>query len=549
MTQIEETLSPQRPEGPALICFNGHIHTLDKARPLASALAAENGEIAYVGDSLEEARRAVAPGAEELDLKGRTVIPGLIDAHSHLLSEGLKLGRLDVAGLSKEAVLEKVRRTAAATPPGEWIVGQGWDQTHWPGEGWPSRHELDEAAPRNPVVLDRIDWHSLWANTQALTAACLDGRTPDPSGGEFLREADGSLSGIAVGEGMWPVWNAVPPESEAKKLQALMRAQKEALGFGLTSVVWVGVTMPDLEIIKKAYENGDLKIRIRALMLAHGRHDAQYYAAGGGPVHGLFGEKFSIAGVKIHADGSLGSRSAWLLQDYADRPGHRGGHSYSDAELLAVMEEARDHDMQVAIHAIGDAAVRQAVTAMAAVLQRRPCDHRWRIEHFQVAADNDLSAAMELGIIPSLQTVGLMADLDMAEERLGPEVAKRAYNWRDFFKRGGVVINGSDGPVESVNPFEGMYAAVTRQNLAGRPTGGWKPEHRLSRWEALASYTLWSAWSEFGEARKGSLTPGKLADFVVLDRDLMACPESEIKAVKALMTFLGGALVTEPRAL
>ena len=543
MTDTDAKVPPLAP-GDSLIIHNARVHTMDRGRPSASALAAKGAELIYVGDSLDHARELVGGEAQEIDLQGRTVIPGLIDGHSHIISEGLKLGRLDVARLTKEEVLAKVRRAAENTPAGEWIRGQGWNQKYWADESWPSRHELDEAAPHNPVVLDRGDWHSLWANSLAFQAAGVDGSTPNPHGGEYLRDKDGRPLGIAVGEAMWPIWKASGPESEEQLFQALMRGQKEAFEFGLTSLVVAGLTLADLELIKKAYGSGDLKIRIRALVWAHDHQDELYFKAGGGLVSGLFGERLAIGGVKMHADGSLGSRSAWLLQDYADQPGHRGGHSHSDEEMLAIMERARDHQMQVAVHAIGDAAVRQTITAMAKVLRRRPMDHRWRIEHFQVVMDDDLDTAMDLGIIPSLQTIGIMSDLDMAEARLGPEALKRAYNWRDFFKRGGIIINGSDGPVESVNPFEGMYAAVTRQNLEGRPAGGWKPEHRLSRWEALASYTLWSARAAFEEGRKGVLAPGKLADFVVIDRDLMSCPESEIKDIKVRGTFLGGRLVS-----
>ena len=546
MTANDAKARPLTPaESPGLICFNGNIHTMDENRPSASVLAARNGELVYVGRDLNQARQIVSGNADEIDLQGLTVIPGLIDSHSHIISEGLKLGRLDVAHMAKEQVLEQVRIAAENAAPGEWIRGQGWNQQYWGGETWPTRQELDAAAPYNPVVLDRGDWHSLWANTRALEAAGLNDQTPDPPGGEYLRDQDGRLTGIAVGEAMWAVWNAVPQETEEQLHQALMRGQREAFGYGLTSLVVAGLTLADLELIKKAYQSGDLQIRIRALIWAHERQDEMYFDSGGGLVNGLFDERLAIGGVKLHADGSLGSRSAWLLQDYADRPGHRGSPSRSDEDMLTVMERARDHQMQVAVHAIGDAAVRQTVRTMAKVLRRRPMDHRWRIEHFQVVMDDDLDTAMELGIIPSLQTIGIMSDLDMAETRLGPEVVKRAYNWRDFFKRGGIIINGSDGPVESVNPFEGLYAAVTRQNLEGRPAGGWKPEHRLSRWEALASYTLWPARAAFEEDRKGTLTPGKLADFVVIDRDLMTCPENEIKDIKVLMTFVGGSLMTD----
>jgi predicted amidohydrolase YtcJ len=279
------------------------------------------------------------------------------------------------------------------------------------------------------------------------------------------------------------------------------------------------------------------------MLFAESRDDAAYIESGGRPVSGLHGERFSIGGVKIIADGSLGSRSAWLSSDYADRPGHRGEPWCGEAELRAVMERARAHGFQVAVHAIGDAAVARVVGVMAEVLGPEPGDHRWRLEHFQVAAEEDRDRVLALGLVPSIQAAGLMSDLSMAGERLAPPALARAYAWREILDAGGIITGGSDAPIESVNPFHGLYAAVTRQTLAGRPPGGWRPEHRFTRLEALKSYTIWAARAMFAEKRQGSLAPGKLADFAVLSRDPLTCPAGEIKDIQALLTVIGGEVV------
>lgn len=526
-----------------LLMFNGHMITMDPGLRTASVLAARGQDIVYVGHDLKEAAKLVSAEAVRRDLKGHTVVPGLIDGHAHLISEGLRLGQVSVSNKAKAEALAIVRAEADRCGPGQWIHGYGWNQQEWPDEEWPTKEELDAVAPLNPVVLDRLDKHSLWASSLALKAAGLTGHSPDPAGGELLRRPSGELTGIVVGTAMKAVWAVIPAKSREGLTEALMRAQAEYLGFGLTSIVEAGATMDNLAVMRLAYEAGQLKLRIRAMLLAYSGDDERYLASGGVRHHGLYGERFSIEGIKIHFDGSLGSRSAWLLEDYADRPGHRGSHAYSLEELTAKMELARDHDLAISVHAIGDAAVRQTVEAMETVLTRRPYDHRWRIEHFQVVTPEDRRRALALSLIPSLQTVGLMNDLNMAEERLGPEIIKRAYAWRDILDDGGVIVNGSDCPVESVNPFQGMYAAVSRRSLTGFPAGGWRPEHKLTRLEALSSYTTWAAYSEFNEHRKGSLAPGKLADLAVLDRDPLTCPEDSIKDIQVLLTILGGEAV------
>lgn len=528
---------------PGLLIHNARIHTLDPKRPRASVLLSIGREVAYVGDDADQARRRLPAGGLELDLEGLTLVPGLIDGHAHLVGEGQKLGQLDLHGLDFEATLAAVAREAEKKAEGEWILGLGWNQEDWPGGRWPHRRDLDAAAPRNPVILDRLDKHSVWVNSAALRRGRLSPATPDPVGGEYLKDDSGDLQGILVGNGMWAVKNALPPESPESLRQDLLRAQEEMLSFGITSVMEAGLTMDSLAALEKAYAEGEMKLRVRGMMLAYDRSDEAYLAAGRGPVRGLHGERLAVEGIKIHSDGSLGSRSAWLSRDYADRPGHRGGHSYSDRELLAMMKRARDHGLIVSIHAIGDAAVHQALAVMQEVLGPAPGDRRWRLEHFQVVQPDDLALSLRLGIIPSIQTVGLMTDLAMAGERLGPELTEWSYPWRAVLKGGGRLVNGSDGPVESVNPFWGLYAAISRCDLNGRPPGGWRPQDRLTREEALSTYTDWAAYSEFNENRKGRLVPGFLADWAVIDRDCLSCPEDEIKDIQVLLTVLGGEIV------
>jgi len=498
-----------------------------------------------VGDDLKAAEKSLSGRARRIDLKGRTTIPGLIDGHGHLLAEGIKLAELDVFQKSKEETLAIIAEETRRHPKGEWIVGHGWNQERWPGQNWPGKEELDRAAPDHPVILDRVDKHSCWVNSQALNLAGLTPNSPEPAGGEFLKNSAGGLQGILIGHAMWAVKNIIPPLDEAGSYRALMRGQAEMLSYGLTSLMEAGVTRDSLSLLQTAAARGELKVRVRAMLLALAREDEAYLDSGGRKVRGLYGERLSIDGIKIHSDGSLGSRSAWLSQNYNDRPGHRGAPNYQDEELEKIMRRARAHDLGISVHAIGDAAVGQVLDAMEKALGPEPGDHRWRIEHFQVVSEEDRERTLALGVLPSIQSIGLMSDMNMAFDRLGPERVKRAYVWREILDRGGRLVNGSDGPVESVNPFEGMYAAVTRKNPAGQPSGGWYPEHRLSRLEALQTYTTWSAWSEFNEHRKGSLKPGFLADLAVLDRNLFSCPEEKIKDIQVLMTIAGGEVVFE----
>ena len=518
----------------------GRIFTMDAAKPRATIMGCQGGRLTYVGDDFREALATLPGDPEVVDLKGRHVIPGLFDSHAHVLHEGLRLSQLALTGYSYEDALEVVADVASHRPKGAWIHGRRWDQNIWSGVDWPSKHDLDKAAPNNPVVLDRIDKHSIWVNSLALKLSGVDKSVSDPDGGEIVREWDGSPSGVLIGKAMFLVLDKMPLLDGQDFTETYVKAQAEALGYGLTTLIDCAVRPHEFPVIEKAVLRGLVKVRLRLYIVAD-PWDEDFLAPG--PRKGLHGDRLSIDGLKVLSDGSLGSRSAWLLDDYADRPGYRGGHIYTDEAMEALFLKAKKLGFQVAIHVIGDAAVAQAVRAMAAVLGPERTDRNWRLEHYQVVADVDRERVLSMGLIPSIQSVGLMTDLHMAKDRLGPERLARAYAWRDVIDRGGIVINGSDSPVESINPFMGIYAAVTRKDLKGQPREGFGSEHALSRLEALSSYTVWAARASFVENVLGSLSVGKYADFAILDRDILTCPERAIAGTRVLGTAVGGEIV------
>jgi predicted amidohydrolase YtcJ len=513
---------------------------MDSACPRASVLASLRGRITYVGDDLGEALATLPNEAEVVSLKDRNVIPGLIDSHAHVLGEGLRLSQLDAAGLDYEETLELVGEEAKNRPKGTWIHGRGWDQSNW-GGAWPSAGDLDRVAPDHPVVLDRVDKHSIWVNSLALARAGLTKDSVAPSGGEFVRNLDGNLSGVAIGKAMFLIYAVMPPDDGRDFLTTFRKSINELLGYGLTTLVDCATRPSDVPLIKRAVDDGLVKARLKLYLLAEPWESDLLER---GPIKNLSGDRLSIDGLKLFADGSLGSRSAWLLEDYADRPGYRGGRIYSDEALEAILTRARDLGWQVAVHSIGDAATSHVITAMAHVLGPDRTDRHWRLEHYQLVADGDRERLLSMGLIPSIQSVGLMSDLHMAEDRLGTERLRRAYAWRDVIDRGGYVINGSDCPIESPNPFLGIYAAVTRKDLKGYPPGGFGPSQALSRLEALASYTVWPARAAFCLDKLGTLSPGKLCDFAVLDRDILTCPERAIAGTRVMTTVVDGEIAS-----
>lgn len=529
----------------AAVYLNGNIYTVDEQNPNASAMVIADDHFAFVGSD-DAAREFISDQTAVFDLEGKTVLPGLIDAHAHYSGVGIRKMKLDAFWKPKQEILDVVQKTALGAEKGEWIEGRGWNQEVWDPPEFPTRQDLDAVAPDNPVYLERTDGHAGWANSRALAIGGITRESTNPQGGEIIRDVAGEPTGVLVDTAKLPVIDSIPPFSDQKALQALELAQAEFLSHGLTGVHDAGTDLETVERIKRLYESGRLCIRLYVFMrILDGTTTLgqEFYAPG--RQIGLYHNALTIRGIKISIDGTLGSHGALMLEDFSDRSdGYLGLQRVSHQRLLEVVQEAHKAGFQMAIHAIGDAANRQALDVYEQVVKENPVpDHRHRIEHAQVVAPEDIPRFKQLGVIPAMQAVHATSDKNMAEKRVGPERIKGAYAWRTFLDSGVVIPNGTDAPVEMVNPFHVLFASVTRQSRDGEPAGGWYPEEKMTREEALKSYTLWAAYAGFEEQIKGSISSGKLADFIVIDRDYMKCPDSEIKDIRVLQTILGGEVV------
>ena len=524
------------------VYVNGNIYTVDEVFSKAQAIAIKGQYIVGVGSN-EDVKGFVGESTKVIDLQGKTVIPGLIEGHMHYPGEGQKLLQLDLFWKPKDVILAAVKAEADRLPDGEWITGGGWNQEVWDIPEFPSKEDLDEVAPNNPVALRRTCGHATWVNSLALEIGGITKDTPNPQGGEILKNENGDPLGILTDTAASFVTSKIPPLTAERKKEALLLAQDELFSYGLTTSMDAGSSVEDIQQMKELYESGDLKIRLY-VMVDSGPDAEVYYEKG--PEVGLYGNRMTMNCIKFYTDGSLGARSAWLLEEYSDRPGHVGNSRHTYDEFYELVKAARDNGFQASTHAIGDAANRQVVDIYEKVLKENPLDdHRYRIEHFQIATLEDIQRIADLEIIPAMQSVHATSDKNMAEDRVGPERIKGGYAWRKVLNTGNIIVNGSDANVELVNPYHGLYAAVTRKGRDGEPEGGWYPEECMTREEALRSFTIWAAYGQFEENIKGSIEVGKLADFVVLDRDYMTCPDSEIMNILPLATIVGGEVVYE----
>lgn len=527
----------------ATVLVNAHIHTSDPERPSAQALAwGTDGRILAVG-SLAQVR-AAHPGAREIDAGGRAVVPGLIDAHAHLMNLGLALMSVDLAGAdSVEEVIERMQAFERDLPEGAWLTGRGWDQNRWPGQAFPTAADLDEAFPDRPVWLTRVDGHAGWANSAALRLADSDFSGDwQPEGGRILRDAQGQATGVFI-DAPQLIAAAIPAADEALLDEALERALAEAVRLGLTGVHDMGVSLADLQRYRAFADAGRLPLRVNAY--ADGDSDALTALCAFGPLQHE-GGRLQMRGVKLYGDGALGSRGAALMEDYSDDSGNRGLLVTAPDALESAMAKASRCGIQVATHAIGDRANRIALERMGRVLgEDAGDDHRWRIEHAQVVALGDIPRFAELGVIASMQPTHATSDMPWAEDRVGPRRIAGAYAWRSFLDAGVRLALGSDFPVEQVDPRLGLFAAVTRQDAQGRPPGGWYPEQRLGLLEALSGFTADAAHAGFDEGRTGRLVPGLAADFVILDQDPAQVPASGLLELRVHSTWVDGEPVFE----
>jgi predicted amidohydrolase YtcJ len=524
------------------VYFNGRIHTMDAARPVVEAISVGGGRIVEAGSSRDLLAR-LAPGTRAIDLGGRAVIPGLTDAHAHFIGFAMLATRLDLVGTaSLDEVLAEVAAKLPSVRKGDWILGRGWDQNDWPETRYPERSALDRIAPDNPVYLVRVCGHAAYVNSAALALADISRLTPDPAGGKILRDSRGEPTGILLDNAVELVSRRIPPLARDEKKKLMIAAARKCLAAGLVGVHEMGIDAGDVPLYEELYAAGDLPFRITGYLLSDDTAIAPFREAG--PRAGRGDELFRVVGAKFYADGSLGARSAALLDDYTDDPGNRGILMQSPDSLYRLILPWREKGFQTAVHAIGDAAVREVLDVYERLGAAYPVsDARPRVEHSQVVSAEDVARFASLGVIPSMQFVHCTSDMSWAGERLGPGRVAGAYAWRSLVAAGSGIPGGSDFPVESIDPFLGIHAAVTRQDLGGEPPGGWHGEQRLTIEEAVGAFTMEAAYAAHAEKVAGSLAPGKLADFVVLSDDLFSIDPGEIPSIRVLATFLGGEMV------
>ncbi len=484
-----------------------------------------------------------------IDAQGRTLLPGLIDAHGHVMGLGLGAIQLDLVGTaSLQDLQQRLRSYAAAHPNDPWIVGRGWNQELWPDARFPTAADLDSIVPGRPVVLRRVDGHAVVANSAALKAAGITAATKDPTGGKIERDRQGVPTGLLIDAATDLVDKIIPAPTVAQQDEALAIAQRILLGFGVTAAADMGTDFEGWETYRRAGEAGRLQVRIMSYALDV---ENMRKLAPNGPTDWLYGDRLRMVGVKLYADGALGSRGAWLKQPYADKPDTHGLRFLTDAVLRAKADEAAKAGIQVAVHAIGDAANAQAIGTYEWLNAKYGGDRRWRIEHVQVVDPADIPRIGKAGIIASMQPTHQTSDRLMAEKRLGLDRLAGAYAWQSMLKTGAKLAFGSDFPVESPNPFPGLAAAVSRQDMEGQPPGGWIPSQRLTFEQALTAFTRDAAYAGYAEAKVGALEPGKWADFILIDRDPTAVDPQQLGGTQVLETWVGGKKLWEksPTAL
>jgi predicted amidohydrolase YtcJ len=509
--------------------MNGKIYTVDKDFSTAEAFAVRDGKIIAVGTGEELQKQYKA--AETIDAEGKTIVPGLIDAHAHFYGLGMQMQRVDLTGTSSFAeVVQKITEFQEEKKV-DFIVGRGWDQNDWEVKEFPAKDTLDLLFPETPVAITRIDGHALLANQAALDAAGITAETK-AEGGE-IEVKNGKLTGILIDNPMGLVEGAIPTPSKSAEITALLDAQKEAFSYGLTTVNDAGLDRGTIELIDSLHQTGELDIRIYA-MISNTPSNLDYYL-GREP---LKTEKLNVRSVKFYADGALGSRGAALKQPYSDKHNHYGALLSSVEDFQKTAARIAESDYQMNTHAIGDSANVVVLKTYDSLVGNAE-DRRWKVEHSQVIAAEDFHY-FNKNIIPSVQPTHATSDMYWAQDRLGAEREKGAYAYRRLLDQAGLIALGTDFPVEKVSPFFTFYAAVTRRDLDNYPEEGYMIEQALSREETLKGMTIWAAYSNFEEDEKGSIEPGKFADFVILEQNLMEIPESEIPNIKVNSTYLGG---------
>jgi predicted amidohydrolase YtcJ len=532
-----------KPAHADLILVNGTVHTFASPRVVATALAVTGDSIVYVGDA-DGASSWRGERTRWIDLGGKTVLPGLVDAHGHLDNLGRLLEEVDLVGsTSRDDVLRRVVASQADLGSGQWIHGRGWDQNDWDDTSFPTWRDL-AGTEANPVYLERVDGHAVWLNKTALETCAITRATTDPPGGRIVRDAAGDPTGVLVDNAEKLVEAHVPEATGADLDRRLLRAVRECNRVGLTGVHDAGTSEAVLTSLRRLGEQGRLTVNVYCLLDTDEPGFVRRYLRSGSTSE--FDGSLVVRAVKIRADGALGSRGAALLADYSDDPGNVGLSVDPPDSLLAWTREALRFGFQVGTHAIGDRGNRATLDAYQHALAETPrVDARLRVEHCQVVDVADLPRFASMGVIASMQPTHATSDMPWAEKRVGTDRLAGAYAWRTLLDSGAVLAFGSDFPVESADPLWGIYSAVTRMDHDGNPPGGWRAEQSLTPEEAVRSFTFGSAYAAFDENDAGTIEVGKRADLSIFDRDVLAIPPREILDTRAAITIVRGKVVYE----
>ena len=549
---LPPTPSTSLPAPADLILKNGNIYTVSEKQRQAEAVAIKGDRIVFVGSNAE-VKQFAGRNTRVVDLHGATVVPGLTDAHHHLSGVGFRELTLNLEGVTSLAdFLAKVKARVDQARPGAWVTGRGWIETFWKPPVFPTRWDLDKIAPYNPVVLERADGHGAIANSAALKIAGIDKNTPSPFGGEISKDKQsGEPNGMLLDAAQGLVRRHLPATSASDEEQAIVLGVKRDVELGWTQVQDPGGNYFEVDLFKKLYGEGKIKLRIYKALSSPGSEVQRLFREG--PIIEAYGNRLNLRTIKVYVDGSLGSRSAALLAPYADAPDTAGFLTIKEEVLLPMIEEALRKGIQVETHAIGDRGNRFILDEYEKALQAVPPEQRkvreprWRVEHSQIVNPTDIPRFAKLGIIPSMQPSHAIGDLHFAPSRLGQDRLAGAYAWASFIKSGVIVPGGSDAPVERGEPMIEFYAAVARKDIRGFTGAGWHPEEAVTREQALKMFTVWPAYAAFEEELRGAIEVGKLADFTVLSADIMKIPEAEILKARCLMTVIGGEIVYQAK--
>jgi predicted amidohydrolase YtcJ len=545
------------PENPADKVFvNGIIYTVDESNPKVEAVAIKDGLILAVGTSAE-IQAYVGESTETIDLQGKTMTPGLIESHAHLMGIGYNKLEIDLMYVKTyDELIQKVAEAAAKAKPGDWITGRGWHQDKWlqmpdkTVQGFQTHEALSEVTPNNPVYLAHASGHASFVNKKAMELAGItplrsEKPTQEVEGGEVLRDELGNPTGVLVERASTLVSKLIPEETPERAEEALTLALQELAEKGITSFHDAGSGQDVIDLLQKFKAEG--KLTARQYVMLSGRQPElleTWYKKG--PMIDSVDHFVTVRSIKLNCDGALGPWGAWLLEDYSDKPGHRGHETLPMSVVTEVSERAIPLGFQVCAHAIGDRANQEILDRFEAALAKNPeaKDHRFRIEHAQHLHPDDIPRFGQLGVIAAMQAIHLSSDRPWAIDRLGEKrIIDGAYVWQTLMQTGAVVTNGTDAPVEPVDPIPSFFASVSRKTLQGLPEGGYEAEQKMTREQALKSYTLDGAYAEFEEDFKGSIEVGKAADFTVFDKDIMEIPENDILNAKVEMTVVGGKVV------